>query len=71
MWRGIPGPQGVWREEGLGQQTLVQVQAQHVAAREEAQHHAERVEAQMADGKVEGPPRAQAQKQQEVDGCEG
>lgn len=68
---GVPGPQRMWREQGLGQHTLVQVQAEHVAGREEAQHHTECVKSQMADGKVEGPPRAQTYKQQEIDGCEG
>lgn len=61
----------MWREQGLGQHTLVQVKAEHVAAGEEAQHHTQSIETQVTDGKVEGPPRAQTCKQQEIDGCEG
>lgn len=67
----VPGPQGGGREQCLGQHTLVQVQTNHVARCEETQHHTQCVEAQVADGKVEGPPRAQRYKEQEIDGCEG
>lgn len=67
----IPSPERGGREQGLGQHTLVQVQTNHVPRREEAQHHTHSVESQMADGKVEGPPRAQTYKQQEIDGCKG
>lgn len=55
-------------EQGLGQQTLVQVETNHVTTGEEAHHHTQRVETQVADGKVARPPRAYADEKQEVDG---
>lgn len=61
----------MWGEQGLSQQTLVQVQANHVASSEEAHHHTQRIEAQVADGKVVCPPRADTDEKQEVDGWEG
>lgn len=66
-----PGPQEVWGEQGLGQQTLVHVQTNHVTSSEEAHHHAERIESQLADGKMARPPRAHANEKQKVDGREG
>lgn len=67
----VPGPQGGRGEQRLGQHALVQVQTNHVAGREEAQHHTQGIESQMADGKVEGPPRAQTDEQQEIDSRKG
>lgn len=46
----LPGPQAVWGEQGLGQQALVKVQADHVTASEKAHHNTQGIEAQMADG---------------------
>lgn len=54
----LPGPQTVGGEEGLGQQILVKVQANHVTRSEEAHHHAQCIETKVTDGKVAGPPRA-------------
>lgn len=64
----LPGPQTVWGEQGLGQQTLVQVQTNHVTSREEAHHHTQSIETQVTDGKVACPPRTHADEKQEVDG---
>lgn len=70
MWRAAvsPGPQAVRGEQGLSQQTLVQVQTNHVSRGEEAHHDAKRIEPQVADGKVTRPPCAYADEKQEVDG---
>lgn len=58
-------------EEGLGQQTLVQVEANQVSRSEEAHHDTQGVEPQEADRQVISPPGAHAHKEQEVDGGEG
>lgn len=63
----LPGPQTVWGEQGLGKQTLVQIQTNHVTSSEEAHHHTQRIEAQVTDGKVVRPPSAHTNKKQEVD----
>lgn len=57
-------------EERLGQQTLVQVQADDVTSSKEANHHTQSAEAELADGEVTRPPRAHAQEEQEVKGRE-
>lgn len=61
----------MWGEQGLGQQALVQVQADHVTAGEKAHHHAQGIETQMADRQMASPPRAHADEKEEVDGREG
>lgn len=58
-------------EEGLGQQTLVQVEANQVSRGEEAHHDTQGIEAQEADGQVISPPGAHANEEQEVNGREG
>lgn len=64
----LPGPQTVGGEQGLGQQTLVQVQTNQVSRGEEAHHHAQCVKTQVTDGEVTSPPGAHANEKQEVDG---
>lgn len=64
----LPGPQTVGRKQGLGQQTLVQVQTNQVSRGKEAHHHTQCVKTQVTDGEVTSPPGAHANEKQEVDG---
>lgn len=64
----LPGPQAVWGEQGLGQQALVQVQAHHVTGGEKAHHNTQCIKTKRADGEMTSPPRAHADKKEEVDG---
>lgn len=64
----LPGPQTVGGEQGLGQQTLVQIQTNHVTRSEEAHHHTQGIESQVTNGKVASPPRAYSNEKQEIDG---
>lgn len=66
-----PGPDASRWEHVLGEGHLVAVEADEMTGAKAAHHDAECAEAQGADGKVTGPPGADAQEEQEVDAGEG